>query len=114
MFDTGFITPSSPSTTNFPQTTVSRSHSPPQAHSDHPHGVASTRAQDMAMQYHEYVQHQLSSPMNAIAHDNNYFDCPKVWERIVSHPRFDEVDVEALCAELNAKVRIVRIPDPQV
>ena len=38
---------------------------------------------------------------------HHYFDCPKVWERIVTHPRFDEADVEALCAALNAKVRIV-------
>ena len=41
---------------------------------------------------------------------HKYFDCPKVWERIVSHPKFDDVDVEALCAELNAKVAVVLTP----
>jgi Transcription factor PAP1 len=58
------------------------------------------------MQFHDYTQH---NPRNASVGDDghNYFDCPKVWERIVSHPRFDQVDVEALCAALNAKVRIV-------
>lgn len=30
------------------------------------------------------------------------------------HPRFEEVDIEALCAELNAKVKIVSIPIPTV
>jgi len=62
------------------------------------------------MQYHDYTQHNETNrmPVAPLADDgHNYFDCPKVWERIVSHPRFDEVDVEALCAALNAKVRIV-------
>ena len=64
------------------------------------------------MQYHDYNQHNQSrAPVADDGH--NYFDCPKVWERIVMHPRFDEVDdVEALCAQLNAKVRIVPRPSP--
>ena len=63
------------------------------------------------MQYQDYANSTGKKPAGEDGH--GYFDCPKVWERIVSHPRFDEVDVEALCAELNAKVRIVLAPKPQ-
>ena len=82
-------------------------------HSKHldptPNTPVSARAQNLMMQYHDFTQHQKSSvAVQPVADDgHHYFDCPKVWERIVMHPRFDEVDVEALCAELNAKVKIV-------
>jgi hypothetical protein len=68
-------------------------------------GPVSTRAQNLALQYHDYSQN-----INPRDDGHNYFDCPKVWERIVSHPRFDDVDVEALLAELNSKVKIVCPP----
>lgn len=88
---------------------------PPHHHSDG-HSLntpVAAKAQNLMMQYHDYTQHNSSAP--AIAEDgHNYFDCPKVWERIVMHPRFEEVDIEALCAELNAKVKIVSIPIPTV
>ena len=60
-------------------------------------------------QYHDYTAQNPSQTVVARSPEDghNYFDCPKVWERIVMHPRFDEVDVESLCAELNSKVRIV-------
>src|SRR6202035_3450588 len=81
----------------------------------------SAKAQNIMMQYHDYTQHSNTNSNNGfpssssgaapLAEDgHNYFDCPKVWERIVMHPRFEEVDIEALCAELNAKVRIVPPP----
>ena len=83
----------------------------------------SAKAQNLMMQYHDYTQHSNTNSNNGfpssssssaaapLAEDgHNYFDCPKVWERIVMHPRFEEVDIEALCAELNAKVRIVPPP----
>lgn len=83
----------------------------------------STRAQNLVMQYHDFTQHNQSrnsgnpqnggTPAGAGADEgHHFFDCPKVWERIVMHPRFDEVDVEALCAELSAKVRIVPPTEP--
>jgi hypothetical protein len=59
------------------------------------------------MQFHDYTQHNNPTSTAAADEGHRYFDCPKVWERIVTHPRFDEVDVEVLCAELNSKVRIV-------
>ena len=59
------------------------------------------------MQYRDFSSHSNEQVPTVGDDGHNYFDCPKVWERIVSHPRFDEVDVEALCAELNNKVRIV-------
>lgn len=68
----------------------------------------SARAQNLMMQYHDMNSNH-SIPVGDDEH--HFFDCPKVWEKIVSHPRFDEIDdVEALCQELNAKVRIVRAP----
>ena len=72
----------------------------------------SARVQNIMMQYHDYTQQnpKVVSPVSP-EDGHNYFDCPKVWERIVMHPRFDEVDdVDALCAQLNAKVRIVHPP----
>ena len=83
----------------------------PHHHSDghSPNAPVAAKVQNVMMQYHDYTQHNPSA--TAIAEDgHHYFDCPKVWERIVMHPRFDEVDVEALCAELNAKVKIVSSP----
>ena len=75
-----------------------------------PNIPVSTRAQNLMLQYHDFTQHNpgVASPVSP-DDGHNYFDCPKVWERIVMHPRFDEVDdVEALCSQLNSKVRIVR------
>jgi hypothetical protein len=67
-----------------------------------------TRVNNLMQQYHDYNQQNPSQTVTPRAEDgHNYFDCPKVWERIVMHPRFDEVDVESLCAELNSKVKIV-------
>jgi hypothetical protein len=73
----------------------------------------STRVQNVMMQYQDYNQHHSRSAdvsPTVVGSGHNHLDCPKVWERIVSHPRFDEVDIEALCAELNARVRIVPPP----
>jgi hypothetical protein len=86
----------------------SSNYSKPSSQAHTPNTPVSARAQNLMMQYHDYTEHQTSSNVKSVADDgHHYFDCPKVWERIVMHPRFDEVDVEALCAELNAKVRIV-------
>lgn len=84
---------------------------PERAHRDStPVGV---KAQNLMMQYHDYTHHNpqgfVVSPTNPID-GHHYLDCPKVWERIVSHPRFDEVDIEELCAELNARLKIVATP----
>ena len=35
------------------------------------------------------------------------FDCPDVWEAIISHPRIDEVDMDALCKDLRIKAVMV-------
>lgn len=73
-----------------------------------PQTPVSTRVQNMMQQYHDYNTSKLINPPVPKAEDgHNFLDCPKVWERIVNHPRFDEVEIEALCAELNAKVKIV-------
>lgn len=76
--------------------------------SNSPQTPTSTRAQNVMMQYHDYRQHYAQGVPQPMADDGHYYlDCPKVWEKIVTHPKFEEVDVEALCAELNAKVSIV-------
>ena len=73
-----------------------------------PNTPVSTRAQNLMMQYHDYTQHHARAQVTVGDDGHNFFGCPRVWEKIVSHPRFDEVeDLEALCAELNAKVRVV-------
>lgn len=68
------------------------------------------KAQHLMIQYHDYTHHNpratVVSPTSPLD-GHHYLDCPKVWERIVSHPRFDEVDIEQLCAELNARIKIV-------
>jgi hypothetical protein len=89
----------------FTDTTGVRSSSEP---SNSPQTPVSTRAQNLMMQYHDYRHHYAQGVPQPTADDgHHYLDCPKVWERIVTHPRFDEVDLEALCVELNAKVKIV-------
>lgn len=83
----------------------------PSIHS--PNIPVSTRVQNIMMKYHDFTQHnpKIVSPVSP-EDGHKYFDCPKVWERIVMHPRFDEVDdVEALCAQLSSKVRIVPRPE---
>jgi hypothetical protein len=72
----------------------------------------STKVQNIMMQYQDFTQHHptTSPPTTVAVEGHGFLDCPKVWERIVTHPRFDEVDIEALCAELNSKVRIVSVP----
>jgi len=67
----------------------------------------STRAHNIMQHYHDYNSSKTNVPIPKAADGHNLLDCPKVWEKIVTHPRFDEVEIEALCAELNAKVRIV-------
>ena len=37
----------------------------------------------------------------------NTFDCPNVWETIISHPRIDEVDIDALCKDLRLMAVVV-------
>ena len=79
-----------------------------------PNIPVSTRVQNLMMQYNDFTQHnpKVVSPISP-EDGHKYFDCPKVWERIVMHPRFDEVDdVEALCAQLSSKVKIVPPPPP--
>jgi len=95
-----------------PVSPVSLNSSSTPDHSSHrdtpPIGV---KAQNLMMQYHDYTHHnpRASTAVSPTDPDDGhrYFDCPKVWERIVSHPRFDEVDLEELCAELNSRVKIV-------
>jgi AP-1-like transcription factor len=72
----------------------------------------STKVQNIMMQYQDFTQHHptTSPATTAAVEGHGFLDCPKVWERIVTHPRFDEVDIEELCAELNSKVRIVSAP----
>lgn len=73
----------------------------------------STRAQNLMMQYHDFTQQnpRVAAPSPVSPEDgHHYFDCPKVWERIVMHSRFDEVDIDDLCAELNARVKLVSLP----
>ena len=81
-------------------------------HSSHrdttPIGV---KVQNLMMQYHDYTHNNPRASTTVSPTDpddgHRYLDCPKVWERIVSHPRFDEVDIEELCAELNSRIKIV-------
>jgi Transcription factor PAP1 len=70
-----------------------------------PGSTVSVRAQNIMQQYQDYTSSKARETGPDVAH--GMLDCPKVWERIVNHPRFDEVEIEALCAELNSKVRIV-------
>lgn len=105
------ITPATPlsQSSQQPQRTQTQNQ-PAQAVHPHPdHNTpVSAKAQNLMMQYHDYTQHNNNTAAPPVADDgHHYFDCPKVWERIVMHPRFEEVDIEALCAELNTKVRIV-------
>ena len=88
---------------------TSSGHNKPDPHSGQTAPV-STRAQNLMTQFHDYTQHNNPTPPTSADEGHHYFDCPKVWERIVTHPRFDEVDVEVLCAELNSKVKIVYPP----
>jgi hypothetical protein len=72
----------------------------------------STRAQNLMVQYNNFAQHNHSifSPLSP-DDGHNYLECPQVWERMVTHPRFDEIDdIDALCARLNTKVKIVLPP----
>lgn len=129
-----FILPSTPISldpnTNYPNhsnhSNPTSKISPPETHhstlslststSSSPQTPISARAQNLALQYHDFAQTKPQIPLPA-EDGHTYFDCPKVWEKIVMHPRFDDVDVEALCAELNAKVKIVpppRRPPPRV
>lgn len=69
----------------------------------------SARAQNLMVQYNNFAQHNHSifSPLSP-DDGHNYLECPQVWERMVTHPRFDEIDdIDALCARLNTKVKIV-------
>ena len=69
------------------------------------------KAQNLMMQYNDYTQHNpRASAVSPTSPEDghHYLDCPKVWQRIVAHPRFDEVDVEELCTELNSRLKIVR------
>jgi hypothetical protein len=67
----------------------------------------STRAHNIMQQYHDYNSTKSNVPIARAEDGHNILDCPKVWEKIVTHPRFDEVEIDELCAELNAKVKIV-------
>src|SRR5205085_35243 len=106
-----------------PQSQQTHSSSTLSASIDHTlHTPVFAKAQNLMMQYHDYTQHtnnpfctgSTGAGSQPVADDgHHFFDCPKVWERIVMHPRFEEVDIEALCAELNSKVRIVRLPTIQ-
>jgi len=104
-------TPLSQSSQQQPQRTQTQNQPAQAVHPDHNTPV-SAKAQNLMMQYHDYTQHNNTAAPPVADDGHHYFDCPKVWERIVMHPRFEEVDIEALCAELNTKVRIV-IPPPQ-
>jgi len=96
-----------------PQQRMQNPSQPAQAvHPDHNTPV-SAKAQNLMMQYHDYTQHNNTAAAPVADDGHHYFDCPKVWERIVMHPRFEEVDIEALCAELNTKVRIVSPRPPK-
>jgi hypothetical protein len=67
------------------------------------------KAQNLMMQYVEYMHHNppVNESRTSPVDGHHYLDSPKVWERIVSHPQFDEVDIEQLCTELDARLKIV-------
>jgi AP-1-like factor len=42
----------------------------------------------------------------AAVDSNNPIPCPSLWEKVTNHPKFDDINIDDLCAEMKAKAKV--------
>ncbi|KAF9274952.1 DNA-binding transcription factor yap1 [Mortierella alpina] len=68
--------------------------------------VAATPAREESQEYFGKVAESQQKPeLQALSEGEKAIPCPQVWEQMARHPKFDDADIDDLCAELKSKAK---------
>ncbi|KAF9980856.1 DNA-binding transcription factor yap1 [Mortierella antarctica] len=68
--------------------------------------VAATPAREESQEYFGKVTESQAEPqLQALSEGEKAIPCPQVWEQMAKHPKFDDADIDDLCAELKSKAK---------
>jgi hypothetical protein len=60
----------------------------------------------ITMSHPQEQQEQLLQLQNVTATGEPRLTCPEFWEQVTNHPKFDDIDMDELCAEMRSKAKV--------